>query len=260
MGTVLALLCLLAGMAAPARAADWEFSVAPYLWGAGLEGTLEAERVSADVDTPFSDIWDNLDAGVLTQFEARRGKLSLTTNLVYLKLSPVAERPTNPLLPVPPRPGSFSVRTVIQQGILELRPTWEVASFEPAAGARLALDLGAGARVVWLDQHLHVALRPGVPVGPFSRRFDESTDWVDFVAAARVRARLGEKLGLVVAGDYGGFDIGSSSHRTWSLLGFFTYSLGEHWDLALGWRTLEFERAVAHLEMAGPLVGGTYRF
>jgi hypothetical protein len=259
MRRLLSLLCLLAGLASPARAADWEFSLAPYLWGAGLEGTLEAERVSADVDIPFSDIWDNLDAGVLTQFEARRGRFSLASNLVYLKLSPDAERPRSPLLPVA-SPGSFRVRAVVQQGILELRPAWEVAAFEPAEGARLALDLGPGARVMWLDQHLHVALRPGVPVGPFSRRFDESNAWVDLLAAARVRARFGERLGLTVAGDYGGFDLGSSSHRTWSLLGVFTYRLGEHWDLALGWRTLELERGAADIEMAGPLVGAAYRF
>jgi hypothetical protein len=256
---LLPLLCALAALGSPARAQEWEFSLAPYLWGAGLEGTLETERVSADVDIPFSDIWDNLDAGVLTQLEARRGRFSLAANLVYLKLSPDAERPRSPLLPVA-SPGSFRVRTVVQQGILELRPAWEVAVFEPGGDTRFALDLGAGARGIWLDQHLHVQLRPGVPIGPFSRRFDESIAWVDLVGAARVRARLGEKLGLTVAGDYGGFDIGSSSHRTWSLLGYFSYSLGEHWDLALGWRTLELERGAVHLEMAGPLVGARYRF
>jgi hypothetical protein len=259
MHRVVALLCLLAGFAAPARAQEWELSLAPYLWGAGLEGTLEAERVTAEVDIPFSDIWDNLDAGVLTHLEARRGKFSLASNLVYLKLSPDAEKPRNPLLPVAP-PGSFRVRAVVQQGIFELRPAWEVASFEPGGGVRLALDLGPGARVMWLDQHLHVALRPGVPLGPFSRRFDESVAWVDLVGGVRVRAQLGEKLRLSLAGDYGGFDIGSSSHRTWSLLGFLSYSLGEHWDLALGWRTLEIERGAADLEMAGPLLGAMYRF
>jgi hypothetical protein len=255
----LTLLCLLAGIVTPARAQEWKLSLAPYLWGAGLEGTLETERVSADVDIPFSDIWDNLDAGVLIQLEARRGKLSVASNLVYLKLSPDAERPRSPLLPIA-SPGSFRVRAVMQQGIFELRPFFELAAFEPVAGTRFALDAGAGARVMWIDQHLHVALRPGVPVGPFSRRFDESADWVDFVAAARVRAQLGENLALTVSGDYGGFDLGSSSHRTWSLAGFFSYRLGEHWDLALGWRTLEFERGAVDLEMAGPLVGATYRF
>ena len=69
---------------------EWEFSLAPYLWMAGLEGTVEADRLSADVDVSFSDIWDELDIGVLAAFEARRGKFSVTTNAIYLKLSPEA--------------------------------------------------------------------------------------------------------------------------------------------------------------------------
>jgi hypothetical protein len=259
MRRLLPLLCTLAALASPARAQEWEFSLAPYLWGAGLEGTLDAENVSADVDIPFSDIWDNLDVGVLTRLEARRGRFGVTSNLVYLKLSPEAERPVGSLLPVAPA-GSFRVRAVTEEVIFELLPTWELAAFEPGGGTRVALDLGAGARVWWVDQHLSVKLRPGVPVGPFARRFDQDWDWVDFVVAARVRARLAEKLALTVSGDYGGFDLGSSSHRTWSLTGFFSYRLGEHWDLMLGWRTLEFERSATHLEMGGPLVGALYRF
>lgn len=258
---------LLAHFAAPVGAEEgadaapaWQFSFAPYFWAAGLEGTLEAERVSADIDVSFSDIWDALDIGVLSQLEARRGELSIAANIIYLKLSADAEDPVNPLLPTAP-PGSFSVRSLTKETILELRPAWEVLSFAPFGDQRrVALDLGPAARVFWLDTHLHVALRPGVPIGPFSRRFDEDVDWVDFLAAARVRSQLTDKIDLVVAGDYGGFDIGSSSHRTWSLLGFVSYRLGEHWELAGGWRTLEFERSAVHLEMSGPLLGAIYRF
>ena len=247
---------------AATAAPGWEFSFAPYLWAAGLEASVEAQGVTSDVDVSFSDIWDALDIGVLGVFEARRGKLSMASNLIYMKLSTDAEQPVSPLLPVAP-PGSFSIRTVTQTGILELRPAYEVLSlplFGAADSRRIALDLGPAARVFWLDEHLSVKLRPGAPVGPFSRRFDESTDWVDFVAAARVRAQLGERIGLVVSGDYGGFDIGSSSHRTWSLAGFASYRLGEHWDLAAGWRTLEIDRGAVELEMAGPLIGAAYRF
>jgi len=267
------LLCLLSSFATPARAEndaaaapatapEWEFSLTTYLWATSLDGTLDAEDTSADIDVSFSDIWDELDVGVLAIIEARRGKLSITSNLIYLKLSADAENPVNSLLPAAP-PGSFGVRSVIQSGIFELRPAWEVLSL-PVFGAddarRVAFDLGPAARVLWLDQHLSVKLEPGAPLGPFARRFDESVDWVDFLVAGRVRVQLSEKLALVVFGDYGGFDIGSSSHRTWSLGGFFSYPLGEHWALAGGWRTLEIDRGRVNLEMAGPLVGAVYRF
>ena len=249
-----------ASNAAPAP--GWEFSLAPYLWAAGLEGSVEAERVSSDIDVPFSDLWDALDAGVLAAFEARNGRFSVTTNAIYMKLSTEAEAPIGVGLPAVP-PGSFEVRSTTEELIFELRPTYEVLSL-PLLGdgdeRRIALDLGPGLRAFWLNSHLDVKLRPGVPLGPFSERFDERTSWVDFVGAARVRAQLTERIAFVAAGDYGGFDIGSSSHRTWSLQGYGTYRLGEHWDFVLGWRTLELERGDVELEMSGPLLGAGYRF
>ena len=248
--------------AAPPPTPEWEFSLAPYLWMAGMEGTVDADGHSADVDVSFSDIWDVLDIGVLAVFEARRGKFSVTTNAIYMKISPDAGGPVGALLPIAPN-GSFSVRVTTQELIFELRPTWEVLSL-PLFGAgderRVALDIGPGARAFWIDNHIDVKLKPGVLGGPFQSRFDESGFWVDLVGAARVRAQLTESIRLVVSGDYGGFDIGSSSHRTWSLTGHLSYALGEHWDLAAGWRTLEIERGGVDLEMAGPLVGVNYRF
>jgi len=70
--------------AAPPPTPQWEFSLAPYLWMTGLEGTVDADRHSAAVDVSFSDIWDVLDIGVLAAFEARRGKFSVTTNAIYM--------------------------------------------------------------------------------------------------------------------------------------------------------------------------------
>ena len=265
------LLCLLPVLASPASAegeADaaaapgWQFSLAPYLWGTSIEGTLEADQVSADVDVSFSDILDALDAGVLGGFEARRGKMSLVSNLIYLKLSTDADKPAGPGLGAF-APGSLDVDVDAQTLIVEGRGTWEVLSvplFQEGDERRLALDLGPAFRVMWLDQEIDLELRPGVPLGPFSRSADDSTDWIDLLAAARVRAQLTEKLALVVNGDYGGFDLGSSSHRTWSLGGLFAYRLGEHWDLALGWRTLELERDAVDIELSGPLLGAIYRF
>lgn len=241
---------------------EWQFAFAPYLWGAGLDGEVEAEGFSADVDVGFSDIWDALDVGVLGAFEARRGKLSLTSNLVYMKLSTDGSRAVGPGLGAFPQ-GSLDVDIESRSLIFEGRAAWEVLSL-PLFGAdderRIALDVGPGFRVWWLDTTIDAKLKPGVPLGPFKTNVDESTSWVDFVAAARVRAQLLEKLSLVIGGDYGGFGIGSSSHKTWSLQGFLSYRLGEHWDLAAGWRTIDLDHDVADVRMSGPLLGAIYHF
>jgi hypothetical protein len=251
-----------AGDADPAAGTGWEFAFAPYFWAAGLEGDIDAENVSADIDVAFSDIWDALDMGLLTAFETRNGRFSVATNAIYLKLSTEAKRVRSSVLPSAP-PRTFEVRSTMEEIIFELFPRFEVLSLpllDASGERRIALDLGPGGRAFWLNTHLDVKLTPGVPLGPFSRRFDERIFWVDLVGTARVRAQLAENVRLVVAGDYGGFDIGSSSHKTWSLQGYLDYALGEHWTLVGGWRTLEIERGSVQLEMAGPLFGASYRF
>jgi hypothetical protein len=247
--------------AAPASK-DWEFMLAPYGWFPGLKGTVEADGVSADIDVQFSDIWDVLDFGALGAFEARKDRLSLTTNVIYTKLSADVDQPVGPGLGAFP-PGSLKVDDVTQSLIFEGRAAWDVLTLPLFGGTderQLALDLGPAFRVWWLDNDIDVKLKPGVPLGPFKTSVDESTDWVDFLIGGRLRARLSQKIGLVVSGDYGGFSIGSSSNYTWSIAGFASYQLFEHWDVTAGWRTIKIDRDFGDLRLEGPLLGVVYRF
>jgi hypothetical protein len=245
--------------AAPAPDAGWQFAFSPYIWFVGLHGTVDAGDASADINVNFDDIWDALDVAVLAAAEARNGRFSLATNLIYMKMSADAEHPVG-LLPVA-APGDFSVRGAVQEIMWEVRPFWEVASLPLFSDQhRIALDLGPGVRYFWLDSHLDVKLRPGVPVGPFQRRFDSRTNWADWLGVARVRAQLTDNINVVVSGDWGGWDIGSSSHKTWSVTGFAMYKLGEHWDLSAGWRKIDVDRGDVDLSMSGPLLGAVYNF
>ena len=125
---------------------------------------------------------------------------------------------------------------------------------------RIALELGPAFRYWWLDAETDLKLKPGIPGGPFKASFDGTTNWVDFLAGGRLRAQLTKNISLVASGDYGGFGWGSSSDWTWSVGGFLSYRLGEHWDLAAGWRTLDIRRGGADITIQGPLVGAAYHF
>ena len=69
---------LLSLSASPALAGDvdegWEFSFAPYLWALSIDGQSRAGGTTTDVDVPFSEIFRNLNFGVMGQFTARRGR------------------------------------------------------------------------------------------------------------------------------------------------------------------------------------------
>ena len=213
-----------------------------------------------DVEASFSDIWDSLDVGVIGYVEARRGKLNLTGNLVYTKLSQDGDGVVS--VPLPMAPGAdVDVDLETELLIAEARATWEVLSlplFGEADERRVSLDVGPAFRAWWTRTDLDVKVEG--PMGPVRQGFDESVRWIDFLAAARIRAELHERVTLYVSGDFGGFDVGSSAHRTWSLMGILGYRLGPRWDLVAGWRTLKVDRRETDAKMEGPILGVLIHF
>jgi hypothetical protein len=63
--------------ATAAPRSGWSFDVTPYIWGAGMDGSVGAgELPTLNVDMSFSDILEHLDAGLMGAFEARKGRWS----------------------------------------------------------------------------------------------------------------------------------------------------------------------------------------
>ena len=59
---------------APAADDGWEFTLSPYAWAAGLNGSVGIGNVVSEVDLSFGDILENLDIGAMLHFEARKGR------------------------------------------------------------------------------------------------------------------------------------------------------------------------------------------
>ena len=70
----------------------WHFMLAPWFWMAGTTGTVSVNGVAeVPVEMGFGDVLDNFDFGLQAHFEARRGRVGLGTDLLYLNLGiPVA--------------------------------------------------------------------------------------------------------------------------------------------------------------------------
>jgi hypothetical protein len=91
----LALLGTLAG-SAPAlqeSAEPWRWRVAPYLWTAGIDGSVATSNAEADFDVDFSDVWNNLESAGLILVETRSDQMSFLCDLVYLGLEVDGETP-----------------------------------------------------------------------------------------------------------------------------------------------------------------------
>lgn len=88
--------------------------------------------------------------------------------------------------------------------------------------------------------------------------------WVDPVIGARLRGDFTDEWYWLLAGDIGGFGIGSASDLTWQAVAGVGWRFGEHWGTNLVWRALSIRRPLAgsdvDLTFQGPQLGFTYTF
>src|SRR5215212_5040474 len=65
---------------------EWSFTIAPYVWLAGLEGEIAAFGApEVDIDLSISDVLKHLDAGLMGAAEARNGRFSVATEFFWVK-------------------------------------------------------------------------------------------------------------------------------------------------------------------------------
>src|SRR5689334_16063477 len=64
----------------------WHTSISPYLWLAGANGTIGFRGREVKIDQSFTDIFSNLKFGVMGLSEVRRGRISILTDLMYVRL------------------------------------------------------------------------------------------------------------------------------------------------------------------------------
>jgi len=69
-----------------AHSQDWEWEITPYLWAAGIEGSVLAGPQGADISVEFEDLLNVLSGGALVRFEASKDRNRFFGDLVYLAL------------------------------------------------------------------------------------------------------------------------------------------------------------------------------
>ena len=246
---------------------DWEIRLQPYLWMLSIdaEGTIggNLSSISADVDLSFGDVVDYLDFGLMGRVEAWKGKWGLTFDGLFLNLS--ADKSfkgrsgiTNFNLDVDARIGSADFALAYR--LLEQR-------FGNENKQSLAFEPYGGLRYTYLREKVDLTVDiPGV--GSAGRTLGTSEDWVEPFVGGRVIWGLNDKLAINIAGDAGGFGIGSASDLTWQIKGGVDYKLSENTTLYAGYRYLELDYSRGSganefgvdLRAKGPFVGLTILF
>jgi hypothetical protein len=193
----------------------WHFAVAPYLWFAGMHGTVGARGYDASVHASFGDIFSYLNLGLMVAAEPRYKKFSAPVDFMWMKLS------DNKSLPF--QIGPTAIKTKINEDLLTPKGAYRLVD-----GKMIKVDGNIGIRYFHLGTTLTFV--PGTYVGPIY----QSANWVDVVSGARIQAALSPKMKVTILGDAGA----GGANLDYQLGAFLGYKVKRNIDLQAGWRYL----------------------
>jgi len=222
------------------------FAFTGYFWASSLNGKSSTlpPLPATDIDLRFSDILKDLNGGIMGAGELRFDRWGVLTDIMYSKVTSGGDLPG-------PFFSAAEVRSLsltVQSDVLYRFYSNQTVDF----------DLGAGVRYWNLDNKL--TIKPGA----LNLRVDhsESEYWFDPVVAARVIARINDTWSVTLAGDIGGFDVGSK--LTYQVLGMVNYKWNENLTLHTGYRLLSVDYKkgdfLYDVRMYGPIMAFTYKF
>ena len=238
-------------LSAPAVAGEgWQFNLAPYVWGAGIDGRVAHAALPRDfdVDMPFSDILQNLDVGAMLAFEARKGRAGLVLDGLYVKTSNDA---TIPRLGLPVSLGATTFTGLV---------AGQYRIVDDGVGS---LDVVAGVRYWSIDARIGYDLPPVVPLPPgVPHAYDhsEGATWVDGMAGAKAVVHLSPR---VTVNAHGMLGAGGSRFSSDALVAV-GFGLGPSTSLLLGYRHMTSDYRDGAFRLAtrlhGPAAGMSIRF
>jgi hypothetical protein len=199
-----------------ASADDWHVGVTPYIWFAGLHGTVGVLGHDIGVHASFGDIFSYLNIGLMGAVEARKKRVLLVTDVMWMRLSDEKGIPLNDV-------GIQSVDAKVNQFILTPRVGYRVVDSE-----KLKIDAIVGFRYWHLGESLEFT--PSL-VGGVSG----SQNWVDALGGARIHIPLSQKATITIGGDAGGGGA-NSDYQVGGLLG---YKISKKCVLQGGYRYLD---------------------
>lgn len=218
---------------------EWEFSIAPYLWAAGMDGTMTIAAIEEEIDVPFSDVISNLDFALMGHFDMRNDRWVLSSDLIFVDLGQSEDI------------GGGTVTAGIDMTLLELVGGYRVSP---------AVALLAGAR--WVD--MGASLRyTGELIDPDA---DVGKSWIDPLVGVNLFAPLSDRWWIGLRGDVGGFGVGSE--LTWQAYADVGFRASDLVSIILGYHALDMDYEDGDglhyfgldLMISGPQLGVVFTF
>jgi opacity protein-like surface antigen len=185
-------------------------------------GTLPAIHINMS----FSDILDNLDAGLLGAFEARKGRWGMLFDAIYMKLeaSGTASR-------TGPAAATASAELEVTQTMFAAAVAYRFAE------GRAPMDVIGGLRYAKIEADATINGSFFAQTGTVARSAEK--DWVDPYIGVRALQPIADHWTLVGYADIGGFGVGSDF--TWQTLVGVNYEFSKTFAGKFGYRYLSVD-------------------
>jgi hypothetical protein len=193
-------------------------AIAPYLWFAGVHGTVGALGHDTTVNANFGDVFKYFNIGAMGVVDVRYTRVIMPLDFMWMKLSDDKALSLNDV-------GVQSVKAKMTETMLAPKIGYRVVD-----GKRAKVDALFGIRY-W---HVSTDLTPQPQVG---NSFSQSANWVDAVAGGRFQVALSPKAFVAVAGDAGG----GSARSDYQAAGFLGYKISRKCVLLGGYRYLSVD-------------------
>jgi hypothetical protein len=193
----------------------WHVNVAPYLWFAGVHGTVGVKGREASVHASPSDVFNYVNLGVMVAVEPRYDRVLFPVDFMWIKLSDDRALP-------------------IQIVAVTAKSRFTQSIFTPKVGYRIfdqkafKVDAVFGIRYWHLDGSLE--FQPSLRGNTFSG----SADWVDAVAGGKFQVALAPRVTAIILGDAGG----ANAKLDYQVAGSLGFRVTKRWTVQAGYRYL----------------------
>ena len=203
---------------------SWQFEVTPYLFAAGMDGTVGLRGVEADLEMSFSDIWDRLDKAFMLFFTAQKGEWIYAFDGIYFNIE--------------------DEKTASWQGpqgnsnTAQLNADMTQQAYSLSAGKRVynqkaTVNVLGVARYTSLDSTMKLAITTGNDLLPDgSRSVSGKESWWDIAIAAHVLAPFAKKWAFMGYADIGA----GGTDLTYQLMAGVNWQFTNMFSAKLGYR------------------------
>lgn len=210
-------------------------------WALSLRGTVGVRDLTTGVDLDFDELFDNLNFAAMPSFQLSKGNWLLMFNGLYSNLE-------DDLQISGPLGHDRGADVTAKMGIIDVGVGYTLLRGTTTLGVPMTVAPVIGGRWTYLDLEINpdvLATRSG------------NRGWFDPYFGAVATIGLTRTLDLQIAGNVGGFGVGSDF--TWAFQTMLEWHFAKHVSFDLGYRVLSWDYELENFKwdttLQGPWIG-----